>query len=198
MPHSFPKAQASCGAGDLVAGVSGFKTKSPADGKDRQRHNAGFGRRGIPLRLSFRIAIATTHNSRAGSDLLSPLVSKFSVTVFSGVQVRKASQDHSKDRFPYIGMGCVVLAASRALRTAKADPANAAIAIRKDSRSGIPPPPTLRARCGREPFPSHKPQPRPPALQNSHALARLILNRNPDPNPRIPRGGNFANVICFL
>jgi hypothetical protein len=41
MPHSFPKAQASCGAGDLVAGVSGFETKGPADGKDRQRHNAG-------------------------------------------------------------------------------------------------------------------------------------------------------------
>jgi hypothetical protein len=41
MPHSFHKAQAPCGAGDLVAGVSGFETKSPADGKDRQRHNAG-------------------------------------------------------------------------------------------------------------------------------------------------------------
>jgi enediyne biosynthesis protein E4 len=43
MPHSFPKAQASCGAGDLVAGVSGFETKSPADGKDRQRHNVALG-----------------------------------------------------------------------------------------------------------------------------------------------------------
>jgi hypothetical protein len=42
IPHTFPKAQAFCGAGDLVAGVSAFKTKSPAGGKDRQRHNAGF------------------------------------------------------------------------------------------------------------------------------------------------------------
>ena len=42
MPHSFPKAQVSCGAGDLVAGVPRLKIKSPAGGKDRQRHNAGF------------------------------------------------------------------------------------------------------------------------------------------------------------
>jgi hypothetical protein len=42
IPHTFPKAQAFCGAGDLVAGVSAFQTKSPAGGKDRQRHIAGF------------------------------------------------------------------------------------------------------------------------------------------------------------
>jgi hypothetical protein len=42
IPHTFPKAQAFCGAGDLVAGVSAFQTKSPAGGKDHQRHIAGF------------------------------------------------------------------------------------------------------------------------------------------------------------